>query len=211
LTGFETCPRRHYLTRVSKEIVEPETEALTWGKYAHKGLELRVRDGKPLPSGLGHLEPLVTKLAETGGTIEVERQAALDAQYCPTQWFGKTTWVRAMFDLVIRRPGRAMILDWKTGNPKSDHDQLDLFATVALQVYQDVDKVVTGYVWLKNQTVTKKSYIRDDLPALWAGFLPRVKRLELAHETDEWPAKPSGLCRSWCPCTTCEFCGRGGR
>ena len=28
LQSFETCPRRHYLTKISKEVVEPTTSAL---------------------------------------------------------------------------------------------------------------------------------------------------------------------------------------
>ena len=36
LRAFETCPWRYYLTRVSKEVIEPETEVLKWGNEVHK-------------------------------------------------------------------------------------------------------------------------------------------------------------------------------
>ena len=69
------------------------------------------------------------------------------------------------------------------------------------------------FVWLKEppkSRYTVESYHRSDTLHIWGEFLPRIKRMREAYDTDEWPAKPSGLCRAWCPCTGCEHNGRRG-
>jgi hypothetical protein len=48
---------------------------------------------------------------------------------------------------------------------------------------------------------------REDVPKIWQEFAPRVQRLELAHQENRWPKKPSGLCRKHCPVRDCEFHG----
>ena len=59
LTSWESCPRRHYLTRVAKVVVEPQTEATTHGNAVHKALEVSVRDALPLDRKYKQYEPLV--------------------------------------------------------------------------------------------------------------------------------------------------------
>ena len=67
LTAYETCPRRYWHTRVAKDVIEPETQALTWGNAVHKALELRAKENKPLPTGMEHWEPLIAKIIGAGG------------------------------------------------------------------------------------------------------------------------------------------------
>ena len=47
LGAFETCPWRWYLTKISKEIVEPQTDATLWGNRVHKAFEHRISNGTP--------------------------------------------------------------------------------------------------------------------------------------------------------------------
>jgi CRISPR/Cas system-associated exonuclease Cas4 (RecB family) len=214
LSSFETCPRRHYDTRVTKTVVEPPTEALTWGNAVHEALEQRAKDGSPMPTGMTHWAPLVDKLVgkcdAIGGELIVERQIALTEQLKPTEWFAKDVWVRGVVDvgMVSADKTKVLALDYKTSKPKEDFDQLRLFAAMLMCVYPQAETVRAGYLWLKTNTVTDDTFTRDQLGELWGGFIPRVARLEKAFEEDKWPAKPSGLCQSWCPCTGCEYNGK---
>ena len=212
LTGFETCPRRHYETRVAKRIKEPETEALRWGNSVHKALENRVKTNKPLPVGMTHWEPLVQKITAPKGEVLAEQQIALTDLLHPTGWFDKDVWVRGVIDFSVLQDDKAIALDYKTGKMKPDSSQMQLFAALMMHKYRDIKKIVTGFVWLKEKRITKETFTRDDLSRIWDGFIPRVKRLEHAFEANEWPEKPSGLCRNWCPCTNCQFNGhyKGG-
>lgn len=211
LTAFETCPRRFYHTRVAKDIVEAETQALTWGNAVHKALELRAKDGQPLPEGMTHWEPLVAKILAAGGEVFTEKQIALDKTFTPCDWFAPKVWVRGVVDVGVISGNLLIALDYKTGKPKHDSDQLKLFAALLLAVYPECDVVKTGFLWLKTNGIDQARFERSDLPDIWNTFLPRVTVLEKAYTNDIWPVRPSGLCRNWCPCNYCEHNGRYGR
>ena len=211
LTAYETCPRRYYHTRVAKDIVEPETQALTWGNAVHKALELRAKEDKPLPTGMEHWEPLVAKILAAGGEVFTEKQIALTKNFTPCDWFADDVWVRGVVDIGVVRGPLLVALDYKTGKPKHDSDQLQLFAALLMAVYPECDTVKTGFLWLKTNGVDQARFERGDLPNIWNKFLPRVKALEEAHRTTTWPVRPSGLCRNWCPCKQCPHNGRYGR
>lgn len=204
LTNFETCPRRYYLTRVSKEVVEKQTEAAVWGDRVHKALEARIRDGVPLSESFAAYEQVVQVFLEKADDWWCERQYALTEDFKPCAWDSPDAWVRGIVDIgrIKGYVGRAY--DWKTGKIKPDIDQLQLFAAMMMYTHE-VGVVHTGYVWLQFGETTPKKYSLKDLAAIWQNFLPRVERFERAFAKDKWIPKPSGLCKGWCPCTGCEF------
>ena len=51
LQAFETCPRRFKLTRITKEVQEPQSEAMLHGNEVHKSLELAVPQTLLTPAG----------------------------------------------------------------------------------------------------------------------------------------------------------------
>lgn len=207
LTSFETCPRRYYLTRVSREVVEGDTEATLWGKVVHTALEDRI-NGTPLKADFEHYEKFVTPLERIGKPI-AETQIALTKGFNRTKWDASDAWVRGIIDVHVVNGETGIALDWKTGKPKSDSSQLKLFAAMMFHVYPELKQVRTGYVWLAHDKLTPEEFARPQLGEIWADFLPRVERLELAFEKDRWPAKPSGLCRKYCPVgrKLCAHCG----
>lgn len=206
LTAFELCPRKYYETRVAKTVKEPETEVLRWGNAVHKALEERLRDGKELPKDMAQWEPLAAKLEARTGEIKVEQQLCVNHILSPTDWFGKDAWCRGVVDFMLIDDKKILALDWKTGKPKTDHDQLKLFAALLFHHYPAVEKVVTGYVWLAHgNKITTETFTRASVSDIWGEYLPRVRRLEHAMANDKWIPKPSGICRGWCYCTGCEF------
>ena len=56
---------------------------------------------------------------------------------------------------------------------------------------------------------TQKIWRREDIPAFVAQLLPRVKKLEWAHQTMTFPPNPSGLCIKYCKVVSCPFHGKG--
>ncbi|MBT7005042.1 MAG: hypothetical protein HOA06_10055 [Chloroflexi bacterium] len=209
LNSYETCPHRHYRQRVKKDITEPEGEALKWGNEVHKALELRIRDGIALPKTMQKWEPMVAKLLSRTGDSIAEQELCLNEQLAATGWWDKDAWVRAKVDYMLVDGNKALMLDWKTGKPKPDHDQLTLFAAFVFHHYPQIDTVTTGYVWLAHKNkISTAGFERSDLPDMWAEFLPRVRRFNIAYEQDKWEKKPSGLCRAWCPVIDCEFNGK---
>lgn len=211
LSAFETCPKRYYLTKVSKQVKEPQTEATMWGNQVHKALEYRLVKREPLPASMAMFEPIAAKVAKRaeGAKLEAEQKMALTKSFAPTSWFSKDVWVRGITDFTITKGDKVFIGDWKTGKPTPESAQLKLTAAMTMHQKPYVNTVINAFVWLKTGEITHEVFTREDIPAIWQEFSPRVQRLDDAMESDKWPARPSGLCRKWCPVgkSLCDHCG----
>lgn len=210
LTSFETCPRRHYLTKIAKTVVEPPSEALNWGRRVHKGLEDYVKEGKPLSADVKQFQPIADKLLEQakGGTIDAEQKLTLTKDLLPTEWFNKQAWVRGIVDVTIEKNSKVFVGDYKTGKPDHDSAQLRLTAAMILATRPWIKEVINSFIWLKTGGTTAERVTRAEIPAIWDSFNARVRRLETAIEQDKFPPRPSGLCGAWCPCVSCEHNGK---
>ena len=210
LTAYETCPRRYKLTRLTKQVVEPQTEATLHGNEVHKSIELAVKGEKPLPEKHAQYQPIVDKVTSRPGKKLVEFKFGLTQGLRPTSFFAKDVWARGVIDFGLLNPKTAIALDWKTGKPKPDADQLKLFAGVMLATYPYLKEVKTGYVWLAHNKIDADTFTQDHTPAIWQDFGARVHRMETSFKNDDFPPRPSGLCRAWCPVgrKLCEFCGK---
>lgn len=209
LSSFETCPRRFYLTTISKVVKEPQTQATMHGKEVHRALELYVSGQEALPKKYDHYKPLADRFREAPGEKLVEYRFGLTSDLRATEFFGKDVWFRGVLDLTILRPASAVIVDYKTGKRKVNLDQLRSFALAGFSLYPQVKTISTGYAWLQENKVDVEKFERDDAVTINREFSARVHRMELAEQNNQWPAKPSGLCRSWCPVgkANCEHCG----
>lgn len=210
LTAYETCPRRFLLTTLEKKVIEPQTAATIWGNDVHKALELAIKGTKPLEPKHEKYAPIVKRVTAQPGKKLVEFKFGLTQALKPTEFFAKDVWVRGVIDFGLLKPATALALDWKTGKPKTDHDQLKLFAAVMLSTYPYLEAVKTGYVWLAHNKVESATIGKNDKSAIWGEFASRVHRMELSLQSGNFPPKPSGLCRAWCPVgkKLCEFCGK---
>lgn len=213
LSAFETCPRRYHLTRIAKLVTEPQTEATLWGQKVHKALEYAVAGTKTLGPNFTQYQPVVDRVRAASGKKFTEQKFGLTNGFKPTEFFGKDVWFRGVLDLTIVTPKIGIVLDYKTGKVKTDGDQLKLFAAATFAQHPYLETVKTGYLWLANDKTTAQDFKKDDVPVIWQEFLPRIKRMELAQEKDQWLPNPSGLC-GWCPVgkAHCEFWkGQNGR
>jgi hypothetical protein len=210
LSKFETCPRQYQLTRLTGVVKEPPTEATTHGKDVHKALEDYLNGEADIPAKYEGYRVMADKVIAASGDLLVEYQFALTDSFKPTEFDADDAWVRGVIDAGKVNGKTATSLDWKTGKPKEDGDQMRLFAAATFALYPKLDTVKTGYVWLAHNKITQETYHREDVAGIWQGFLPRVTRLVKAAERDNFVPKPSGLCRKHCPVThdMCEFSGR---
>ena len=211
LTAFETCPKRYYLTKISKQVFEPQTEAMDWGNKVHKALEHRLIKGTPLPESMAVFNTVAQTVVDRakGKKIEAESKMALTSSFKGTTWFAKDVWVRGITDFTISKDTTVFIGDWKTGKPTPESAQLKLTAAMTMHLKPYVTKVINAFVWLKTGGITHETFTREDIPAIWQEFTPRVARLEHAVAENKFPARPSGLCKNWCPVgkSHCEHWG----
>jgi hypothetical protein len=210
LQAYETCPRRFKITKVQKLVREQMTASTTWGNDVHKALELAVRGTNGLIPKFAPYAPLVKLIREAEGQVEAERKFALTRAFTPTDYWAPDAWVRGKADVTITRQRTGFLFDYKTGKPKEDSDQLNLFAAVLLAEKPFLNRVATAYLWLGNDRVDPAVVDRTQAPIIWQGFVGRVQRMAKSAENDDFPPRPSGLCKDYCPVgkKLCEHCGR---
>lgn len=210
LTAFETCPRRHYLVK-SKQATEPQTESTVEGNAVHKALEQAVDGTQAMPAKYARYIPIVARVLASPYAREAERNFGVTSSFKPAGYWDKDCWARGKIDLTLTdaTSRTAFALDWKTGKPKDDNGQLALTAAALFAEKPWLKRVTTGYVWLAHNKIAPKTYVADDVPAIWQGFLPRVARMVRAAEEQKFPPRPSGLCKNYCPVgkSLCQYHG----
>jgi hypothetical protein len=211
LSSFETCPRKHYYLRITKEVADPPGEAAMWGDRVHKALEAYLRNGTPLPTTIKAYQALADKLANkfSDATLLVEQQLSVNKDLEPVGWWDKSGWFRGIIDVALVRGDTAYVFDWKTGKQKDDFAQLKMFAALMSVHYPQLKTIHSAFVWLQPKTITSETYDVLEARTFWENVNQRIIRLENALEDDKWPAKPSGLCQRYCPVgrARCEHCG----
>lgn len=198
LKDFDNCPQKFYRYRVSKEVKDGETEALRYGTWVHAALEQRVRDGLPLPDTLKQYEGIAAKFS--AANAKVEQEYTLDYRMNFTTWFGKDVFFRAKIDVETHpTPESATLWDFKTGTRRVDPDQLEINAWLMFRKYPEVKTIKAGFIWLKDGKIDTFEFDRQThAEHIGVKTIIRTKAIERAQESNNWPGKPSGLCR---------FCG----
>jgi len=212
LGAFETCPHRYMTTRITKEVKEPQTEATLWGNRVHKAFEENVKMNRPFPNGMEDY----AKVADTlkaygkGKKIDAEQKLAINRNMNKTEYFASDVWLRSIIDVTIEADGHVFVGDYKTGKKNPDSGQLRLTAAIIFATRPWIENVTNSFLWLKDGTTTTEKFVRQDASEIWQEFMPRVKRMEESIRLGEFPKRPSGLCRNWCPVHTCEHNGKYG-
>ena len=203
---FENCPLRYYRQRITKDVVDEGGEASKHGERIHAFLENRLK-GSGLDAEIAQYEPLclsVEKLARQG-ELYIEQELVLTDNLTATGWWDADAWLRSKLDVLVIVGGEAVVMDWKTGKRNADQFQMQLFAAQVFKHYPDVQRVKTSLVWLKTMEMDTNTYKRSGVNAIWAEVMKRIQRIHSSLEHDNWPAKPSGLCR-YCPCRhDCDY------
>jgi predicted RecB family nuclease len=153
-----------------------------------------------LPQEIAHYEPLCSSVERIskGGELHIEKELVLNENLTPTGWWDADAWLRSKLDILVINGNMANVMDWKTGKRKTDQFQMELFAAQVFKHYPEVTMVKTSLVWLKTFEIDTETYLRGDVNAIWAEVMKRIQRIHTSLDHDNWPAKPSGLCR-FCP------------
>ena len=212
LKNYRTCPKRHYEVDIAKNYRE-ESEALTWGNQVHDALANRIAKKTPLPVTMQHFEDWgqrVSDKKQAGYKVLVENKLAMNQSFGPTSFFDNTTWFRGVVDVLMLSTISAVSLDWKTGGKiQPEFEQLMLSAQLIFAHYPSVEQVGARYVWLGHDQETTKVYHRDQMAPLWNELWPTINAMTEAHRTTTYPPKPGGLCKRYCPVTSCPHHGKG--
>jgi hypothetical protein len=183
-----------------------ENDATRYGTEFHKAAEDFIKDGTTIPEKFSYSQGTLDALIKKNGRKLCEYQMALTADLKPTTWTSKDVWVRGIADLLIIDDDNltAWVVDYKTGNNKyPDREQLKLMSIMVFAHMPHIRKVNSALLFVVKEDMVKHSMTVDQAEAEWWQYRQRVARIEQAHATGVWNAKPTPLC-PWCPVKTCE-------
>jgi len=208
---FQQCPRKYYHLRVIKDITEPESEQMLYGKLVHKAAEDHIKDGVPVPEKFSFLTPVLDVLREIPGTKHCEYKMGLTQDLEACGFFDKDVWFRGVADLVIINDNVAHIIDYKTGKSAqyADTKQLELMALCVFKHFPHVERVKAGLAFVVSEEFVKANYIKYEASDKWVIWIQETDKLEAAHENNVWNAKPNFTCKKFCPVKDCEHNGKG--
>lgn len=209
LKNFETCPKRHWHYDIAKDIKEGESPALVEGNDGHKAFDARVRSGKTLPLPLLQHEPMLAKLKQLPGESYPELRLALTPEYQACGFFDDRVWFRTVVDFCNVNGNTGTILDYKFGRPAQDMTQLQLMSATVMHYMPSLTRVRARLLFVNHNKAEGAEFSPGDLAGIWAAILPRVAKLRLAVESQNFPPTPNGLCKRWCGVTDCAYHGRG--
>lgn len=202
LSMFEQCRKKFYHLKVAKDVKDSDSSFSHEGKEVHDAMFKRVIKGVKLPLPIRHYERWAAAFEKRPGEKHGEMKLCLNNKFEPVDWFAKDAWVRAVVDLLIIDGTTAIIVDWKTGKVRLDWTQLRLAAAVLSRLMPEIDDFKLIFVWLRENKMHSETLTRGQVKGVWNELLPRVKAIEVAKKTTEFPATESGLCR-YCPVEQC--------
>lgn len=203
LDGYETCPKKYYAINVAKTVKDLGNEHTEYGTEVHEAIAAYMR-GKALPLHLSYLGKYLQPIKMAPGQKIIEQKVAIDSNYEGCDWRDRNTYCRVISDLTIINGKKMVLFDWKTGKMKSDFGQLRLAGAVLMLLAPEVEETSLVYFWTKDKKFTRddRPMTRSDILKVFSDLAPRLQKYQDAHAREEFPARPSYLCR-YCPVTSC--------
>ena len=208
---FQQCPKKYYHLRVVKDVVEPETTAILYGKEVHLALEEYIRDGKPIPPQFSQFQDIADMLKAIPGDKLCEYKMGLTKDIQACGFFDENVWFRGVADLLIINGDTARVIDYKTGKSSefADVKQLELMALAVFKHFPKVRRVKAGLVFLVANDFVRAEYDKKDAPLSWLKWIQETDRIQAAHDTNVWNPKPNFTCRKYCLVKDCQHNGKG--
>lgn len=207
---YDQCPKKYYHLKVLKDVVEPPTEATTYGTAFHEAAEFYVRDNTPLPPQFSFVKSALDNLKQLQGEKYCEFEMGLTANLEPCGFKDENVWWRGIADLLIINGDEARVIDYKTGKSAkyADTDQLELMALAVFKYFPQVKKVKAGLLFVISKNFIKDSYSAENQDKMWLKWFNEYNRMKFSYENNIWNPRPSGLCKKHCVVLECPHNGR---
>ena len=207
---YDQCPKKYYHLKVVKDVVEPPTEATTYGTAFHEAAEFYVRDNTPLPPQFNFVKSALDNLKQLQGEKYCEFEMGLTANLEPCGFKDENVWWRGIADLLIINGDEARVIDYKTGKSAkyADTDQLELMALAVFKYFPQVKKVKAGLLFVISKNFIKDSYSAENQDKMWLKWFNEYNRMKFSYENNIWNPRPSGLCKKHCLVLECPHNGR---
>jgi hypothetical protein len=210
LDEYQTCPFKFYRKRIAKDIADPPGPEAELGTKIHKAMEDNVRDGTPVPPSLPTYAALAERVRALPGDKHTELKMGIRLDLSGCDFFAQDVWGRAVADVLITVPGKdtAAVIDYKTGKYRGDNGQAARNAVGVFANFPEVNHVTTAFVYPNEDKVAKMEFRRDQLQVILFPTYQILGNISWSFDHGNWPKRPSGLCKKWCPVLDCEHNGR---
>lgn len=196
LETWTNCPRLWKAKYIDKVVPYVEHPAAKRGTEIHEKLENAVLTGVP-PKDIWTPKGLIEKLYEQGAMAEVKVGLKKPGEY--VDFHSDEAKLRGVMDVYLPRPGRAIILDWKTGKVRPKKIQADAYTAFA-QSHAGDRPVKTEFAFIY---VDQKQPVRLDRDPQEAE--KRIFDLIAEVEADnDYLPQPGWLCR-FCDYYACRY------
>jgi PD-(D/E)XK nuclease superfamily len=205
LKSFETCPRQWSEVTFYKNFpFSAKSSQQTTGHDVHKLIAESLSGGEPLPAGYEHVDKILDPIRASGFVLLPEYKMAVDSNMASVPYDSPNRIFRGDADLLAIDGGRGVVIDWKNGSSKyPDKNQLDAMALLAFGAFPELQTINGLIVFLQDNKTESKSMTRAQAPFVWKQWKDRIAAKQRAIASKSFAANPSGLCRGWCPVTTC--------
>ena len=215
ITLFEQCPKKYFHLRVEKDVKEPESEQMNYGKELHKAAEDYIGKDIPIPPQFAFIQEMLDKLKALPGEKLCEYKLGIkykDGRYVPCDFFDKEVYYRGIADLIIldREKQEARVVDYKTGKSSkyADTKQLKLLAASVFTHFPEIKVIKAGLLFVVSKDFIREEYDTHFRTAYFENFKPLVEQLEACHNNGVWNPKRNFTCKAWCPVMDCAHNGR---
>ena len=206
---FEQCPRMCRAKHVIKVgWQEQPNEAMERGKRIHKALEEAIKYNLELPNELAHMRPVVESfvaMKPQGWAVYPEMKFGVSGSFGKVDFFdGEDLRVRCVLDLFVQRPGKTLIVDWKSGKRKDEHEQdAEFYGAMTHLAFGGENETSSMYCYVDDlprtfETTPKESW---KIAAAWWKKFDYAEQLILIENA---PATPCNAC-AWCGDGSCQY------
>lgn len=195
------CPRRYAANSFYCTVPYSESEAQKLGNRGHKACEQALKgervDEPEFLTDAGKYINLFAKQRDLGAKVLAEQEITLTENMQLTSWFAKDAWFRMKLDVTVEKDRALKYYDWKYGAKVKDAvDQLKICCGALSVAKPHIENFTGKLIWTKHSTVTGGCEMtRAEAQAVWAETLGRVERMKEAWRTENFPGRPSGLCK----------------
>ena len=210
LSLFQQCPKKYYHLRIAKDVKEPETEHILYGKQLHEAAEFYIGKGTPLPPQFAFVQPHLDRLKALGDTHLCEYKMGLTRDLSPCGFFDKDVWWRGVADLIVINGDMAYVVDYKTGKSSryADTKQIEIMSLALFKHFPEVKRIEGGLLFVVANDFVRAEYDTSAPETYWVKWLNEVGALEAAYKNNVWNAKPNFSCRQYCAVIECPHNGK---
>lgn len=202
---FEQCPGMLHAKHITKQWQDAPNDAMRRGSAVHKAFEDAVKYELQLPAELerfnGFVEGVLAMRGQ-GAIVRPEHKFGVSLDYQNVPYFdGNNLRVRCGLDLYVDSNRELLIVDYKTGRPKQEHEEDAEFYGALTMMTHGALKATVQYLYVDNPGSSFSKKIED--PSVVASNW--WKKFEYADKliaSDNVPLTPGNQC-SWCGHAAC--------